>query len=703
MELDTYRLPNGETFSVAKGAPRDVVMDAFNKEIERVRGTLAQSTKETVNRKEGAPWALREFVGGGSNKPEDRLANIRRYYPEAIPYGDDNFLFYDRQTGQPTLYNENGLSMGDVASMAREGFATAGAGIGAALGAGGGLLTGPGAPAAAPAGAAVGAGLGGAIAGSAYDAMGVGLRGRQDSRDVLEKVGDAATETALGIAGQRVGEMLPGAIRGALTSSGPATAGTVQAGAQSLVRSGIPATAGMVTGNKTMQFAEKFLENSLGGGSRIAQRAEEAVMAGRRRVDDAVDTLSGGAGGSPEYAGQRLKAGARNAAERIAQRFDDEYTAVFDTIGRDTPVAVDGVRSALGSFKSGLAQAPKTQRDRYGAAIQKAENILADAQANGGQLSFDTLRQIRTDLGKALGVRPTWRREAVNAGPLEQVYAALTDDILKAAEGAGSDTAMRLRVLDRALRINRKVVEPALGKVIEAGTDADAYKFAVSGSNQSGERLAQLFRYMSPEERNATGAAVLARLGHARPGQQNAAGDAFSFSTFLTEWNKIAPSAKDVLFGNSNKALRVQLDGLAEAAQAARAMEATANTSRTASHMQAFDMLTGALGGATGLLMGGGTGGAGVGAAATVGATILAQRSVANLLTNPAFVRWLTPGIKMATTGNLNGLSQHLGRLTAVGFANPAIRADVERYRDEMNATLRPFLLEASRQPQSGR
>src|SRR5689334_21642542 len=72
----------------------------------------------TVDQSTGAPASVRLRVGGS---PEgDRLANLRKFFPDAVPYGSDNFVFTNPDTGKPTLYNPKGFDFGDVASMGRE-------------------------------------------------------------------------------------------------------------------------------------------------------------------------------------------------------------------------------------------------------------------------------------------------------------------------------------------------------------------------------------------------------------------------------------------------------------------------------------------------------------------------------------------------------------------------------------------------------
>lgn len=82
----------------------------------------------------------------GSAAPQDRLANIQRYYPDAIPYGDDNFIYTEPETGRITLYNPEGLDLGDVASVAKEATIATASTLGAIAGGLAGVAGGPAAP-----------------------------------------------------------------------------------------------------------------------------------------------------------------------------------------------------------------------------------------------------------------------------------------------------------------------------------------------------------------------------------------------------------------------------------------------------------------------------------------------------------------------------------------------------------------------------
>ena len=80
---------------------------------------LPRDLQGDIDRKTGAPGAWRLQMGGAS-RPEQRLEVARHLDPTAVPYGDDNFLITHPRTGRRTLFNEEGLGWGDLASLAPE-------------------------------------------------------------------------------------------------------------------------------------------------------------------------------------------------------------------------------------------------------------------------------------------------------------------------------------------------------------------------------------------------------------------------------------------------------------------------------------------------------------------------------------------------------------------------------------------------------
>ncbi|MFK5282453.1 hypothetical protein ACI3PL_23120, partial [Lacticaseibacillus paracasei] len=81
---------------------------------------------------------------------------------------------------------------------------------------------------------------------------------------------------------------------------------------------------------------------------------------------------------------------------------------------------------------------------------------------------------------------------------------------------------------------------------------------------------------MPQDDWQAVSASIVDRLGKAPSGQQGAAGDVFSPSTFLTQWNNMSKEAKDILLPQEAKR---ELDSLARVAEGVKAANSERNFS----------------------------------------------------------------------------------------------------------------------------
>ena len=88
----------------------------------------------------GAPLKVRAVVGNFDD-PERRLKALQEYYPDAVPYGDDNFIFTS-EDGVPTVYNNESWvpDIGDLVSVGRDIVSTIAGGTSAVATAVGGQL-----------------------------------------------------------------------------------------------------------------------------------------------------------------------------------------------------------------------------------------------------------------------------------------------------------------------------------------------------------------------------------------------------------------------------------------------------------------------------------------------------------------------------------------------------------------------------------
>jgi hypothetical protein len=166
-----------------------------------------------------------------------------------------------------------------------------------------------------------------------------------------------------------------------------------------------------------------------------------------------------------------------------------------------------------------------------------------------------------------------------------------------------------------------------------------------------------------PDEAKSTFAATkIDDLGRATPGNQNDLGDAWSFNTFLTNFNKLSPQARNIVFGAQSDA---QLAKIATYANRLRQLDKARNFSNTAQKYFAGAFMA-TVGGA---VMHGDLGGAAE-AAAAIPATWGGAKL---LLSTPAMRDWTAQALSALNTGNETALKVLTKRLGVIAGAQPAI------------------------------
>lgn len=186
---DVLSVVNPEDFSKWESAYKSDKMDGQQKaEYENDRKQFIKSHGA------GADAKVRLAVGAETD-PERRMAVVKKYHPEAVQFGEDNYII--KKDGKNQLFNPEGLDVRDIAGAAPE-IVGGAAGTAAAIGSGGTLA---------------------AIGGSAVaDAGGKRLTqealrmilGNNDIESIKpeefsSKVKEVATDTALGVGGGLLG------------------------------------------------------------------------------------------------------------------------------------------------------------------------------------------------------------------------------------------------------------------------------------------------------------------------------------------------------------------------------------------------------------------------------------------------------------------------------------------------------------------
>ena len=613
----------------------------------------------------GAPPKVRALVGAAPEK--DRLATLRKFFPDARPSPDGtNFLFRNPATGKVTVYNPKGLDIGDVASVAREG----GQAIGGALGAIGGAAIGGGLP---------GAILGGAAGTEAGDQAAMALArslGTEDTRNIGEQLQDSAFNIGSGGVGEGAGAAMGAGARGAARSllrSGGQSSPEIHQIIKDFGVAGSSPTVGQATDRRLFQAFEGILSRAPGGAGRIAKVAQRTIDNIGATVQRRAQRLSSGQL-TPEAAGGIIESGVEGFVGRFKNTGEQLFGQVDRFIRPDAPVSVLNTKFMLDKITGPIAGATNLSQTKLfsNPALKEVADALALDAGNTGTLPYGVLKQIRSRLGRKIAAPRLV--DDVSVAELKQVYGSITEDMKAAATVAGPQATKAFNRANQFWRSGMDRIEKVLQKVIAKNTPEDIFRSLEISGREGATRLRRTLRSLTKDERDVVSATVLNRLGLATPGRQGAVGETFSVETFLTNWNRISPEAKAVLF--SEGTLRKDLDAIARVTERLReSSKVFANPSGTAGQQVGQSLLfVGAGSGAAGLAFGSMELLA-LPAFLAVGA--INANAAARLMTSPNFVRWLARSTKVKPAG----IGAHLGRLgTIAANSDPDTRTAIMGY-----------------------
>lgn len=646
----------------------------------------------------GAPLGVRASVGSASTM-QDKLATLKKFFPDAQPYDKDNFIYTDPKTGRVTLMNEKnpvffGIplpTMGDIAGALPEISEFVGAGTGAAVMAPFG-----------PPAMVAGAGAGGSAFKKLYE-MGMQYGGpTTETRGGLEQASGTTKDILMNAIGQRGGQLMEQYAPYLLTPIQQQLMGLRQGIPQAASRLGIKLPAGVATQSPAVQRLESGLAQTPGGAQVIAPKYElmqEQLGAAATGIGEDISRASKTP--TPQMftekgsLGQFVKKGSEAAGKRFAERREQIDDLVSLTVGPDNRFPANNTAQLVNDLRDQIAKNPNTMEPLLRPVIDRAMRVVSDANAGFGGVSFDALRKIRTAVGKELE-RPDI--SGLTQSPyLSRLYAALKADVGAAAKESGPVADRALKLHDRYVRFNREVNLPALQKIVDQDLDVAAANYALSGTKDGIGRLQLLKRNFKPDEWDTVSASVWQQLGNAKAGVKEGAdvgADSYQFSasTFLTNWNNLSDSAKNVLFaGERYRNIIPAINDLVKVTTGAREAAKTVNTSNTGGAQMVASALLG-----SGGMIGGGLSGdmtqALVGGASALSGLILTSNVAAKLLESPRFIRWVSDTSR-AVVNNPNSLVTQISKLATISSAEPGMKDAIEAYYKQIE----PFAVQMRR------
>ena len=659
--------------------PADVTQEELEQIISQHESTPAYAAqkaqkdksweRENIDSESGAPALVRSMVGE-LETTDEKLATLNNYYPGTVPYGEDNFLFFDRDTKKFTLYNPPGLDLGDFASLAKTGFEVVGGTLG---GLGGTILAGPGAGT-----------YGGLVAGTEFGARAfdtsTGIFGGRvrAPKTTAGEFTESGVRAALTVVGEKGGRMLAEGGKRVLTGVSPKARDAASDLIAKFESLGIDPVGAAIGRKGMLGRAGAGLEQRMAAAPIMQKQAEKVVV----QLDDALRGIASKMGQvrTPNEAGAALKASVEAAEKRVREGFHKKYTEVFDEIGADAPVEqMTALNSVLEPFIADFVEltadvAPK------GAMFELVNKYSRYAiMAESGELTFKQLRDIRSSLREI-------KKGAVKSGTegdydsaVRKIYDAITDDLSVAANSVRPDLGGKLKAIDTERAIFADTAQKTFDKIRKYDADNQAYEYIMTSAKGTGKEgikaLQRLRDNFTPEEWGDVAGSVLYNLG--RENAKAQVGDVAEFSVAefmknLSQIKKNGPEGMEALFGGTQFAeVSQDLMNLVDVVGALKEVKRYTNFDNTAGALDQM-VFWGSLAEAGGRVIAGEPGTA----AAIVAGTILAPAGAAKLMTNPAFIKWLaTPATEIS-----KDVAAHMGRLAALSEAEPEIQEELRQY-----------------------
>lgn len=328
-------------------------------------------------------------------------------------------------------------------------------------------------------------------------------------------------------------------------------------------------------------------------------------------------------------------AGLPTGAKPYTQPAQDYFTD-----GTNVVPAADGLKAGMQNF-AGWKRVTQPETQGYIVPGDAGPHFVSESDISPSTtLPYAAVARLRTMIGDKMDADALQGNRT--DGNLKALYGALSDSMSTGAAAQGQEALNAFNRANSYYSAYRNRVDTLNNVIYRKGGPEAVYDAAMAGTKAGSSQLHSIMQSLPEEAQNTVIATTLNRMGKAIPSAQNAAGDAWSFNTFLTNYNKMSPQARDELFGRVTGDYGQQLDSLVNFANQWRQSKVPyANPSGTAG---------------TGALLGAGSAAAGSAVEAAHGnfipagvllTTLGANAAGVRLISNPRFVSWLANSYRM--------------------------------------------------------
>jgi len=297
-----------------------------------------------------------------------------------------------------------------------------------------------------------------------------------------------------------------------------------------------------------------------------------------------------------EAAGEGLTKGAQTWVNKFQKKASDLYGQLDKYVRPDDLLVAPNTIEALEEIVRYADLYPNMSK-HIGA--DKYRGLLKDLKSGGIEtaIPYALLKDIRTTYGTSIG-NLNGPLAGMDANKLNRIYGALSDDMRMAAEASGPSALKAWERANKFYKGGADRIENVLKPLLDAKTGVDAYKkmenILLEGNvKQSLNSLMRIRSSLPKDDFDTFRATLIKRLGRAKAGAQDAGGEVFSPSTFLTNYSRMEKGPRRIIFGELNE----EMSKLAKVVDLAKDASKDLNRSRTATGtMSAGAVLAGSYG-----------------------------------------------------------------------------------------------------------
>ena len=692
------------TFDISGDKPTEtesqIIKEYINKEQQSKQSQIEKSTPSQIldlgdqySKYEEVPYKIRFAVSAAPNL-ESKFATLRKFYTDVKQdeFNPDNFIVTDANGKKFVLNKTTTTNVGDVIDLSRP-IAQIGGSIAGATAAGGASLG---------LGTLAGAGLGQAAGSEIIEKLGK-LAGTEIERTPGEYLTERLGDVAIGSVSQAMGPLLiKGAqriIRGPVklieketAEGGVKTITDMEQRLENFANAGVSPKLTQVTENKLSDTVGSLFSKF----PVAAGMLQETALKQQNQLGTTISKLAGRLAGKTEgatgeEAGQALQRGILGTpdpktglygADGFMSRFRGNAAANYADVDRLLPPNVfmkpeltyNYLKEAVnksessGAFKAILGD-PKIE------ALLKA--LETNVAANNGALPYAQFKILRSAVGEKLANYNL--TEPTSKSFYKGLYKSLVQDIQAGAKNTSDEAFQALQKADRYYNTNIELIDDFLNPIVNKVNVDNITNTLLKGAQNGPTQIKAIRTALNDKEYEVLISNIIDNLGkQTTTDVLSKSGDLittsqrtnyFNTNTFLKNWNKIPETSKEILF-NSSKNLKGINKEINNIALVANDIE-KANPFGTGLHGESSryagqGLLIGAAGGAA---AGAFTGGVSGGALAMLSAIPIVGwggGQAAKLFSNPAFLKWLSNGVKLAGNKGVNGYIENLGKIGGI-------------------------------------